>query len=153
MAIKASGLQTHIWNNNLKSLFLLGLYPLILILIFWVICFASGLAFTEAGSYATGYDRPINWSKGVHFATAFSKQYTPLIIAITAIWFVISWLYHTKMIRALAKSRPVTRKDEPALYNLLENMCIAEGVTMPRLEVIETHARNAFASGLTKSMV
>ena len=52
------------------------------------------------------------------------------------------------MIRKLSHSHPVTRKEEPELYNLLENLSITAGITTPRLEIIETHARNAFASGI-----
>jgi len=52
----------------------------------------------------------------------------------------------------LSHSRPVTRSEEPELYNMLENLCISRGMPLPRLEIIESHARNAFASGIsTKS--
>ena len=44
----------------------------------------------------------------------------------------------------------VTRKEEPRLYNLLENLCISRGITMPRLKIMETSALNAFASGLNQ---
>lgn len=43
---------------------------------------------------------------------------------------------------------PRDQKEEPELYNLVENMCIATGTSMPRLEIIESHSRNAFASGI-----
>jgi len=52
------------------------------------------------------------------------------------------------MISKMAHSHPVTRAQEPELYNLLENLCISVGMSMPRLHVIESHARNAFASGV-----
>lgn len=44
----------------------------------------------------------------------------------------------------------MTRKQEPQLWNLLENLCIGRGMAMPRLAVIETPARSAFASGLSR---
>ena len=47
-------------------------------------------------------------------------------------------------------ARAVDRRAEPRLYNLLENLCISRGITMPRLRIIETDARNAFASGVRK---
>ncbi len=46
--------------------------------------------------------------------------------------------------------QPVTRAEEPRLWNLLENLCISRGMRIPRLAVIETGAMNAFASGLTR---
>lgn len=48
----------------------------------------------------------------------------------------------------MSHSHPVTRKEEPELYNLFENLCISVGLPMPKLEIIESHARNAFASGI-----
>jgi heat shock protein HtpX len=44
----------------------------------------------------------------------------------------------------------VTRQDEPRLYNLLENLCISRGITMPKLKVMESDALNAFATGLSE---
>src|SRR5690606_25298986 len=32
--------------------------------------------------------------------------------------------------------------------NLLENLCISRGITMPKLKILETDALNAYASGL-----
>jgi heat shock protein HtpX len=39
---------------------------------------------------------------------------------------------------------------EPRVWNVLENLCISRGITMPTLRIIETDARNAFASGVRK---
>jgi heat shock protein HtpX len=44
--------------------------------------------------------------------------------------------------------RDVTRQEEPRLYNLLENLCISRGITMPKLKVMQSNALNAFATGL-----
>lgn len=139
--LSSVGLSTHIWNNNFRSMVLLVLYPFILLFMFWLISVA--LAFGTAGNnmttqnvVATGHD--------------FFLEYWPLALTIALVWFLIAWFSHTKMIRALSHSRPVTRKEEPALYNLLENLCISRGLSMPQLEIIETGARNAFASGINE---
>lgn len=134
----AIGLQTHIWNNNLKSIFLLALYPILIAGIIWSV--ATAVSFVTMSSpnmeYATG------------FAGDFVYNNLFLIIAGVVIWFLVAYLFHTKMIRQLSHSHPVTREEEPELYNLLENLCISQGMIMPRLEIIESHARNAFASGI-----
>ena len=44
----------------------------------------------------------------------------------------------------------MTRKEQPRLYNLLENLCISRGIPMPKLKVMDTDALNAFASGLNQ---
>src|SRR5262249_35882729 len=52
------------------------------------------------------------------------------------------------MIDAITGGREVTRQEEPRLWNLLENLCISRGITMPKLKVMDSDALNAFASGL-----
>jgi heat shock protein HtpX len=54
------------------------------------------------------------------------------------------------MIDAVTGGREVTRQEEPRLYNLLENLCISRGITMPKLKVIEDGSLNAFATGMNE---
>ena len=137
MALRSAGLQTHIWNNNAKSIMLLALYPILIMGIVWLCAFV-------VGSMSTVGPR----TSSVNIATSLVYAWWPAILAGVIIWFIIAYFFHTKMVRNLAHSHPVTRKDEPELYNMLENLSISAGITMPRLEIIETHARNAFASGI-----
>ena len=137
MSHGAAGLQTHIWNNNLKSIMLLALYPLIMLVLIWLCAFVVGFSLPGVYAFHT-----------FSFAYNIIYSYWTMIFAVIAIWFLISYFFHTSMIRKLAHAHPVTRKEEPALYNLLENLCIAEGMPLPQLNIIETHARNAFASGI-----
>ncbi len=44
----------------------------------------------------------------------------------------------------------MTRKEEPRLYNLLENLCISRGIPMPKLKIMDSDALNAFATGLNQ---
>ncbi|MCB1530374.1 MAG: M48 family metallopeptidase [Rhodospirillales bacterium] len=138
MASAPHGLQTHIWNNNLRSLGLLALYPVILGGIIWACAFAAGLL-----------NSPSNDMENARlFAGGIIAAYWPVILSIVLIWFMVSWFFHGRMIRSMSHSHPVTRKEEPELYNLFENLCISVGLPMPKLEIIESHARNAFASGI-----
>jgi heat shock protein HtpX len=134
------GLQTHIWDNNLKSALLLAAYPFIIGAIIWACAFVFGIAGSVEADPAIAN----------RFATSIIFAYWPLILTGVVIWFTIAFFFHTKMIRHMAHSHPVTRKEEPELYNLFENLCISVGLPTPRLEIIETHARNAFASGINK---
>jgi heat shock protein HtpX len=139
----AAGLQTHIWNNNLKSMLLLAGYPFILMAVIW-----AASAVVGGAMYGGQVD---TFENANQFAWAMIYDYWPMIVTIVIIWFTIAYFFQGKMIRALSHAHPVTREQEPALYNLLENLSIAAGVPMPRLEIIETHARNAFASGIDKN--
>jgi len=63
---------------------------------------------------------------------------------------VIAYFFHQSMIDALTGGREVTRAEQPQLYNLLENLCISRGITMPKLKVMESDALNAFATGMNQ---
>ena len=54
------------------------------------------------------------------------------------------------MIDAVTGARQVSREEEPRLYNLLENLCISRGITMPTLRVADDEALNAFSTGLNE---
>lgn len=135
----AFGLQTHIWNNNLKSVLLLAGFPVLLLLLMY------GLSVGFIG--LTG--ETDNIAQGMVLAFDHMTRLWPFAFLGAAVWFLIAWLSYQKMIEASVGARGLTRKEAPELYNLLENLCIARGVTMPQLNIIETPALNAFASGLT----
>lgn len=145
----AIGLQSEIWNNNLKSLFLLALYPFIL----GFVVFAAVAAFGFFSGHAVGYTRygiASTFGAAIDFSLFITMQYWPVILTVVIVWFFVSYMFQGAMIRAMARSHTVSRKEEPQLYNLVENICISAGVKMPHLEIIETHARNAFASGINE---
>ena len=54
------------------------------------------------------------------------------------------------IIDAVTGGHDVTRKEQPRLYNLLENLCISRGIPMPKLKVMDSDALNAFATGLNR---
>lgn len=58
MPIAVAGLQTHIWNNNAKSMMLLALYPLLIIGMIWLLSFASGYIYY--GGNIHSYDGIMN---------------------------------------------------------------------------------------------
>lgn len=137
MAIGTVGLQTHIWNNNLKSMIFLGLYPVLIMGLVWL-CSLTVEAFS--GGLENGFSS--------NFANNILYDFWPLIGGVVFIWFAVAWFFHSSLIRSMAHSHAVSRIDEPELYNMLENLSITAGIMMPKLEIIETHARNAFASGI-----
>ncbi len=145
MVARSAGLETHIWNNNLKSLALLAIYPLIIVGIVWA-CAAAIAAMTMQSPNARFNETDLILS----FANNAIYDYFPIILTVIVGWFVVSYFFHTRMIANMAHAHPVSRKEEPELYNLLENLCIAEGMRMPKFNIIESHALNAFASGINE---
>ncbi len=135
----AFGLQTHIWNNNLKSVLLLAGFPILLLLLMY------GLSVGYVGLTA-----PINnVGEGLVLALDHLRRIWPFAFLGAAVWFAIAWFSYQSMIETSVGARGLTRQEAPELYNLLENLCVSRGLTTPQLNIIETPALNAFASGLT----
>jgi heat shock protein HtpX len=76
------------------------------------------------------------------------RQSWPVAMIAAAIWFVIAYFMHQWLVRRATGAHGVTRAEAPQLYNALENLCISRGIPMPTLQIIETPALNAYASGL-----
>lgn len=130
------GLRTYIWNNRLKSLMLLAGFPLLLLLI--AFAFALVISAFDNPDVATGFTNAIDLLPSL----------VPVALAGAAIWFVIAFFAHQRIIDAVTGARRIERSENPRLWNLLENLCISRGITMPALRVIDTDAPNAFASGI-----
>lgn len=151
--MSATGLRTHIWSNNTKSMALLAMFPLQVGLIVY-----AGLLVQQA--LGIGLQRPRGmqgqdlWSilqqDFIDAALRFPNT-IPWVMLGVVVWFVIAWFANVKLIALSTGADSVTRKQEPELYNLVENLCIARGRRMPRLQIIDTDALNAYASGVNES--
>jgi len=60
---------------------------------------------------------------------------------------VSSWWYSDKMILVFSKAQPIEKKDNPLLYNIVENLSIVAGLPTPKIYIIPEMAPNAFAAG------
>ena len=69
-------------------------------------------------------------------------------LGVAAGWVLIGYLFNDAIIHRATGAKPVTRVQQPKLYDLLENLCISRGLAMPKLYVVETDALNAYASGI-----
>lgn len=57
--------------------------------------------------------------------------------------------YYTsdKLVMAISGARQIQKKDNPSLFRTVENLCIASGLPMPKIYIINDTAPNAFATG------
>lgn len=55
--------------------------------------------------------------------------------------------YSDKIVLKMAGAKPVEKKDNPELYRIVENLCIAGGLPFPKIYIIEESQPNAFATG------
>ncbi len=133
----AYGLYTHIQSNRRRSIALLiGLFFLVYVMVYAGALLAEALTVNAPLDYlmrAAAYD----WAMAAPWATVG-----------TGIWIFIGYKFHQSMIDAVTGAHAVSRAEEPRLYNLLENLCISRGITMPSLRIADDDALNAFATGL-----
>lgn len=58
-----------------------------------------------------------------------------------------SYYYSDKLVLATSGARRIEKKDNPALFRLVENLCIGGGLPMPAIYIIDDESANAFATG------
>ncbi|MCE9522601.1 MAG: M48 family metallopeptidase [Alphaproteobacteria bacterium] len=135
---QAYGLYSHIRANRMRSIVLIGG----LFLLVYLLLFAFVLAFN---GFVIG-DEPIDYI----IAETWQQFWwlVPWATVAAAVWTFIGYNFHQRIIDMSTGAKDVAREEEPRLYNLLENLCISRGITMPRLQIVETDVMNAYASGM-----
>ena len=68
-------------------------------------------------------------------------------IAIAAIYAIIQYFAASKIAVMSTGAQKITKKDNPRLYNIVENLSITAGLPMPEVCIINDPAPNAFATG------
>ena len=136
--MKYVGLQSQIRRNNYKSIALLIAFPLLLLGLVWLFFFISIYYLTDEGTAI-----PISTINNSFLTTI------PFVLIGVAIWFLIAWFYHSSMIQKATAANSLARKENKRVYNLVENLCISQGMKMPQIFVIEDDSLNAYASGLS----
>src|ERR1700680_1502163 len=133
----AFGLYTHIRSNKRRSVALLiGLFFLVYVMVY------AGALIAEV---LTG-DAPLEFL--LQAALRDFVAALPWATLGTILWIFIAYYFHQSMIDAITGGYEVSRREEPRLWNILENLCISRGLTMPKLKVVDSDALNAFASGM-----
>jgi len=132
--VRYVGLQEQIRRNNRKSVFLLIAFPSVLLLSVYAVVFLL--------QYQPDYGYDLDYINQNFLGVA------PIVVVIVGIWFAIAYFSHTKMISMATGARPLERKNNMKIYNMVENLCISEGMRMPKVEIIDSSALNAYASGI-----
>ncbi len=123
------GLNHQISRNNRNSFLLLIAFPLLLLGMFYIFFFFA--------------DKQDSELVNQHFLLAM-----PFILTGVGIWFLIAWAGHASFIRMATGAKPLERMENKRVYNLVENLCIQQGMTMPSIYIIDDDSLNAFASGI-----
>ncbi len=99
------------------------------VLIFFFIAFVIGIGYLIG--YVSGYGMPA----------------VAVAAVISSIMAVSSYYTGDKVALSMSGARPVTEADNPYLWRMVENLCIASGTPMPKVHIMPDMAINAFATG------
>ncbi len=138
------GLQTQIWRNNTRSVLLLLAFPLILIAMIWAILFVFIYVELEGENYYYSLE---DYAYGT---TALLLQYIHWIIIVVGGWFLIAYWTNAEIVKSATKARTLERRENPRVYNIVENLCMTCNMDMPKINIIDDPMLNAFASGINK---
>lgn len=141
--MKYVGLHTQIRRNNTSSVLLLLTFPLIILGTVWVfLALTTGFEtyYDQYGDPASNFDPAIANEAFVSIA--------PWVAGAVAVWFGVAYLGNAAMVRAATGSRPLSRRENPRVYNIVENLCMTCNMPMPQVCVVDDPQLNAFASGI-----
>jgi heat shock protein HtpX len=66
-------------------------------------------------------------------------------LALVGVWG--SYYGSDKLVLTMTGAKLITRDDNPALFNVIEEVVVASGLPMPKVAIVEDTAPNAFATG------
>ena len=134
------GIQTQQSRNNRRSAILLLLFPCLITILLYLSCYLI-IVF----GYGTNMESELLSMVNQLFISAF-----PYTIGIVLVWFLIAYWANTSIINTATGSKPLDRKENKHVYNLVENLCMSQGMKMPKINIIYDNSLNAFASGINE---
>lgn len=106
--------------NKRKTFLLLGVFGALM----WLVVYA---ALTYMGSGTAGI--------------------VPIAVGLALISVWGSYYASDKLVLTMTGARQIQESDNPKLYALIQEVCIASGLPMPKVAIVEDRAPNAFATG------
>ncbi len=70
-----------------------------------------------------------------------------IALTVAVVIALVTFFYGDKMVLGVSHARPVDRKENPYLANVVEELAIAAGIPTPKTYIIDDSAPNAFATG------
>lgn len=76
-----------------------------------------------------------------------NQAFTYLALIYAIISSFIGYWFSDKIILSISNAKLITHNDNEELYHLVENLCIASGLPLPQIYIIQDESPNAFATG------
>ena len=121
-------IQESISSNKAKTIALIICFPVLLYLVVYIVMLVVS-KWENAGE---------NTNSAIEIALTIS-------IIVTIIW-TISLFCQKKIIFGYTWAKELERKDNPKIYNIVENLCISKWLKTPKIWIIQDNSMNAFAT-------
>ena len=80
-------------------------------------------------------------------ALGYGLGFAGIALVLAGLMSIGSYYYSDKIVLATSGAQPIKKSDNPELFRLVENLCIGDGLPMPKIYIINDPSPNAFATG------
>lgn len=80
-------------------------------------------------------------------ALGYGIGFAGIALVLAGVTSIGSYYYSDKIVLATSGAKQIQKQDHPELFRVIENLCIASGLSMPRIYIINDASPNAFATG------
>lgn len=70
-----------------------------------------------------------------------------IFLGLSVLISIISFFSSSNAVLSLSHAHEITESENPELFHVVENLCIASGIPMPKIYISQDDAPNAFATG------
>jgi heat shock protein HtpX len=82
-----------------------------------------------------------------YFGAGTAGSIVPISVGLALVGVWGSYYGSDKLVLTMTGAKLITRDDNPALFNVIEEVVVASGLPMPKVAIVEDTAPNAFATG------
>ena len=142
----------YITQNNRKTWMLVLLFPISLLFLVWLASLCAVSICNDPDFVFMGVKLLPQWLSpeqlsNVRAALGFTYSFALPTFTIAFLWMGLSYMFGDKMMMAFAGAKLIEKKDNPKLYNTVENVAIMAGLPCPKVYIIKDDSLNAFATG------
>ena len=122
------GIQAQKRRNDFRSILLLFMFPcLVLGMVYIFFLLLAWLGFIEEAETEGHFWLSVN---SVYLNSA------PYVLGVVFVWFTIAYFLNTYIIKVSTGATTLERKKNKRVYNLVENLCMSQGMKIPKINII-----------------
>ena len=129
-------IYSHISENKRDTAIIIAMFPLSLFILMFLLFFIFGQKTDDVSFYDYTYQ-----------TASMVASFSGILTLSSIIWILFVYFFGDKLVLSISKANELSKKDNPTVYRLVENIAITAGLPTPKICIIEDNALNAFATG------